>query len=131
METIRSTHKVTYMAKRSEDHFSSYKRQRLIDDCVYVLHSRRCTHTSPLSIAEEIYFIFSASLNFQPNLQDFQAMVACDNKADTLTQSQMLRDSDRAQFIAAQAAEIKGLQKMEVFQVLPMNLKPATAKLLN
>lgn len=131
METIRSTHKVTYMAKRSEDHFSSYKRQRLIDDCVYVLHSRRCTPTSPLSIAEEIYSIFSASLNFQPNLQDFQAMVACDNKADTLTQSQMLRDSDRAQFIAAQAAEIKGLQKMEVFQVLPMNLKPATAKLLN
>jgi hypothetical protein len=58
-------------------------------------------------------------------------MNICDNKADTLTQSQMLKDPDREQFINSQSAEIKGLQKMEVFDILPIHTKPAQAKLLS
>jgi len=58
-------------------------------------------------------------------------MNICDTKADTLSQSQMLKDPDREQFINSQSAEIKGLQKMEVFDILPIHTKPAQAKLLS
>jgi hypothetical protein len=59
------------------------------------------------------------------------AFAAVDNKADTLTQSQMLKDPDRALFIASQQAEVKGLQKTDVFEVLPISAKPKMAKILS
>jgi hypothetical protein len=127
-------HKVTYMASRVEDTFASYKRQRLIDGLVYVLTSTCCRPTFS-SLTGEIFSIFSATTSFQPNLQHFSsgpfAFNVCDNKANTLTQSQMLKDPDRSNFIGAQAAEVKGLNKMDVFEVLPFHTKPPRAKLLN
>jgi len=59
------------------------------------------------------------------------AFAAVDNQADTLTQSQMLKDPDRSLFIASQHAEVAGLQKMDVFEVLPISAKPALAKILS
>jgi len=118
-------HTVTYMAKRTDDSFASYKHQRLINGSVYVLHST-CEHITQGEQAHQDSVPFSSSTNFIP-----QVNVAMDNKADTLTQSQMLKDPDRAQFVASQVSEVNGLHKMEVFEVLHMLTKPPTAKLLN
>jgi hypothetical protein len=123
-------HKVTYMAHRADDAFTTYKRQRLIDDCVYILTSN-CKFLAAPTLTEEIFSIFSASTNLRPNPPNLHALNICDNKADTLTQSQMLKDPDREQFVKSQAAEVKGLQKMEVFEVLPIYMKPAQAKPLS
>jgi hypothetical protein len=68
----------------------------------------------------------NASLGTPPT-----AFAAVDNKADTLTQSQMLKDPDQALFIASQQVEAKGLQKMDVFEVLPISAKPKMAKILS
>jgi hypothetical protein len=121
---------VTYMPSQNDDTFPSYKRLRLIDTCVYVLHSTCCS-PSAQAVTEENFSIFQASTNLQPIPSEFLAFNVCDNKADTLTQSQMLKDSDRDQIISSQAAEVNGLNKMEVFEVLLMHTKPAQAKLLN
>ncbi len=59
------------------------------------------------------------------------AFPAIDNKADTLTQSQMFKASNATQFLASQPAEISGLIKMGVFYIQPMTSKPARAKLLS
>jgi len=53
------------------------------------------------------------------------------NKADTLTQSQMLKADDAHQFIASQPAEISGLLKMGVFDIKPMSQKPHNARLFS
>jgi hypothetical protein len=58
------------------------------------------------------------------------AFPAIDNKADTLTQSQMFKASNATQFLASQPAEISGLIKMGVFYIQPMTSKPARATLL-
>jgi hypothetical protein len=128
-------HTVTYMAKRPGDTFTSYKRRRLIDDSIYVFMST-CHHVPPSNslptIFEDLNPIFKASADVPQDIPPFpHACPAVDNKADTLTQSQMLRDSDRAQFIASQHAEIRGLLKLEVFDVRHISTKPQTAKLLS
>jgi len=53
------------------------------------------------------------------------------SKSDTLTQSQMLKQADKKNFIQAQLPELDGLAKMGVFEILPMTSKPPTAKLLS
>jgi hypothetical protein len=52
------------------------------------------------------------------------------NKEDTLTQSQMLKTSDHNHFIA-QIPEIRGLEKMELFQYKGIHELPPRAKLLS
>ncbi len=132
----RPKHTVTYMAKHYDDSFSSYKKRRLIDGSVYVLTSF-CDHILPDGLASALhtapYPIFQASTNIVDVHYNhpYWACAAVDNKADTLTQSQMLKDSDRALFIASQEPEIRGLQKMDVFEVQPISTKPITAKLLS
>jgi hypothetical protein len=124
------------MAKHYDDSFSSYKKRRLIDGSVYVLTSF-CDHILPDGLASALhtapYPIFQASTNIVDVHYNhpYWACAAVDNKADTLTQSQMLKDSDCALFIASQEPEIRGLQKMDVFEVQPISTKPITAKLLS
>jgi hypothetical protein len=134
----RRQHNVTYMAKRIEDSFTSYKRRRLIDDSIYILTSS-CEHlplpsVDPTVLADS-HPIFQASTDLnlgpRPSVLPPYAYAAVDNKADTLTQSQMLKDPDRAKFVASQQSEINGVLKMDVFKVLPMNTNPPAARLLS
>jgi hypothetical protein len=60
-----------------------------------------------------------------------QALLAMDNKNDTLKQSQMSKASDSTTFIASQIPEIRGLEKMDVFQYLPISALPSEARLLS
>jgi len=119
------------MVKSGPDHFTSYKQRRLIDGSVFILHSY-CEHVqttqSEDSIPVDQFPVFQVSTNLNLNPP---ASSAVDNKADTLTQSQMLKDSDRAHFVASQQSEIRGLQHMEVFDVQPISTLPTSAKLLN
>jgi len=59
------------------------------------------------------------------------ASTAVDSKADTLTQSQMLKQPDVADFLKAQLPELQGLVKMDVFDLLPIAQKPSHARLLS
>lgn len=118
------------------DHVCSFKRRRLIDDSVYVLTSR-CHHV-PHALDDTSTYIdldmtFQHSTYFSATMlgNTPHAFAAVDNQADTLTQSQMLKDPDRSLFIASQHAEVAGLQKMDVFEVLPISAKPALAKILS
>jgi hypothetical protein len=60
-----------------------------------------------------------------------QAFLMCDNKEDTLTQSQMFKAHDAAEFIASQASEIRGLEKMGVFTHHYISSLPPRARLLS
>jgi hypothetical protein len=77
--------------------------------------------------------IFSAfpTLPVEHNDTPLHAYPIMDNKADTLTQSQMLKTADYREFVASQPKEIKGLVDMGVFDIQPIGNKPANAKLLN
>jgi hypothetical protein len=59
------------------------------------------------------------------------AFHACNNKEDTLTQSQILKTSDSASFIECQRAEIEGLQKFDVMDIEKMADLPAKATLIS
>jgi hypothetical protein len=59
------------------------------------------------------------------------AFTAVDSQANTLTQSQMLKQHDMANFIKAQIPELDGLAKMDVFDLLPIAQKPTQARLLS
>jgi hypothetical protein len=59
------------------------------------------------------------------------SFLAMNNKEDTLTQSQMLKAMDNPKFIAAQLPEIRGLEKMNVFEYKPINTLPPKARLLS
>jgi len=63
-----------------------------------------------------------------PSEPAIQAMVAIDNKQDTLTQSQMLKTPDFQEFLKVQESEIRGLERMEVFQYAQL---PPKARLLS
>ncbi len=54
-----------------------------------------------------------------------------DNKADMLTQSQMLKTNDKANFLSTQPKEIEGLLKMGVFNIKHISTKPNDARLLS
>ncbi len=85
--------------------------------------------TAPLSANYNIFMAF-------PDLPVEQteylyAFPAIDTKLDTLTQSQMLKANDKLKFVQAQLPKLQELVKMDVFDVKPMNQKPAHARLLS
>jgi hypothetical protein len=53
------------------------------------------------------------------------------NREDILTQSQMLKTSDKHDFIHSQKAEIEGLEKFDVMNIHPMASLPRQAKVLS
>jgi hypothetical protein len=116
--------------------YKSYKRGVDIEGAITVLLSESSImtdvnydstiHTHPLHVSS------AATLLPEPNLSPaIWAFPEVDNKADTLTQSQMLKASDTSHFLASQLEEISGLLKMDVFNIQPMASKPAGAKLLS
>jgi hypothetical protein len=54
-----------------------------------------------------------------------------DNKADTLTQSQMLKVADCPVFLQSQPKEINGFIDMDVFDIQPIHTKPSDARLFS
>jgi hypothetical protein len=132
---VQRRYPITYMPKLVNDSYTRYKKQHLTDGLVYVLKST-CTIPIPPSHIDsdaDSYNVFSAfpdlPLTDTTSLQ--YAFPAVDSKADTLTQSQMLRDTDRDKFVQSQTSEIASIQKMDVFEVHPIQTKPSNAHLLS
>jgi hypothetical protein len=108
-----------------------------IDGTIYVLHASALPY-NPISHKEtfsDIPRLGTLSefhdLPFIPTESTIQAYMAMDNKEDTLTQSQMLKTPDKTQFLEAQLPEIRGLEKMGVFQYQHISDLPPTAKWLS
>lgn len=77
---------------------------------------------------------FLSLLSYSTSLeadQDPVCYLACNNKEDILTQSQMLKASDATQFIECQGAEIEGLLKFKVMDAYPISNLPPQAKLIS
>jgi hypothetical protein len=94
-----------------------------------------CAH-APLntSYPTNLPNIFSAYLTLPIEHQDtpIYAYPVIDNKKDTLTQSQMLHDSDMAEFVKSQPPkEIQGLLDMDVFDIHHIFMKLADARVLS
>jgi hypothetical protein len=53
------------------------------------------------------------------------------NKEDILTQSQMLKTTDRNKFIDCQQSEIAGLKKFDVMDIHPISDLPPRARLIS
>jgi len=118
-------HTVTYMAQPSNiAHHSSFKRWRLIDDSVYVLTSH-CHYVSEPAPPDPNTLDLHPPFSSRTNLSSASlgktptAFAAVDNKVDTLTQSQMLKDPDWALFIASQQAEKKAFRKWKSLKCFP------------
>mmetsp|Transcript_21733 Transcript_21733/g.31143 ORF Transcript_21733/g.31143 Transcript_21733/m.31143 type:complete len:655 (-) Transcript_21733:1247-3211(-) len=119
--------------------FNDYKRQKGIDGEIFVL-------VAPSTIPLQAYAA-DASADFHnllheltafaafadiPNDVNLQALnAACNNKEDTLTQSQMLNAPDAEAFIKAQPTEISGLEDFGVFQYESISKLPPSDRLLN
>jgi hypothetical protein len=110
-----------YEYKDRTDAYQAYKILRGINGGILVLISQASavfpqaenqlsTEEDPLSLPN----IFSAFTNlpFETPNTPIYAFPVMDNKADTLTQSQMLKATDAQHFISAQPKEIKGLMDM-------------------
>jgi len=118
--------------------YQSYKCHHGIQGSILVLAAAANHHSpqpqvdySPPNI--DIANIFSpfCTLPYEVEQHPLHAFPVVDNKADTLTQSQMLWASNSTDFLASQPKEIKGLVDMEVFDIKPMSAKPASAHLLS
>ncbi len=77
--------------------------------------------------------IFSAYLTLPIEHQNTpsHAYPIVDNKKETLTQSQMLRDPDMAAFIKSQPKEGQGLLDMDVFDIHHISTKLTDARNLS
>jgi hypothetical protein len=77
--------------------------------------------------------IFSAFCNLPVLYTEasIQCFLVMNNKEDMLTQSQMLKTPDCDSFIVAQVPEIRGLEKLQVFQYQNIRDLPPNAKLLS
>jgi hypothetical protein len=118
------------------DYYLNYKRQRGIEGAIPVLvsYAHPCTVPDPpppypLNLPN----IFSAfhTLPVEHSDTPLHAYPVVDNKKDTLTQSQMLKDDNAPAFIQSQAKELQGLIDMDVFDILHISTKPERAKLLS
>ncbi len=116
--------------------FRIYKQQRGINGNIYVAcpnNQHSLMHSAAPDMDQKLPHVFSTFIDLpvlytEASIQSFLAM---NNKEDTLTQSQMLRSADSQDFIAAQIPEIRGLEKMQVFQYKNISELPPRAKLLS
>ncbi len=136
-EIPRANTRPQYDKFDNSDYYKSYKRQRGIDGAIHILVATNGLQTgiptSNFTIAPTQANIFSAFVDLPMEHVDpcLHAFLIVDNKADTLTQSHMLQDPEISKFIQAQIPELKGLQKLDVFDIKPMSQKPNGAPLLS
>jgi hypothetical protein len=110
----------------NSNYYKSYKRHRGINGSILLLVSKVDPPSQYMAPTSDDL----PSLLNPPDPSLFAFPVA-DNKADTLTQSQMLKVPDAPRFIDSQPKEIKGLLDMGVFEFHPMSSKPREACLLS
>jgi hypothetical protein len=115
------------------NYFQSYKRQRGMNGAILVHVAHGPDHLFSTTTQDSCATapLLCAFTMLPPDIPEttFQVFPVVDNKADTLTQSQMLKASDAPQFIASQPAEISGL--ICVFEVKPISQKPPKARILS
>lgn len=117
--------------------FQSAKRQKGLDGNIYVPPSTNIGNTTSQTDLRSLPNIMPHvlatfyDLPVVPSELTLSAFMALNNKDDTLTQSQMLKTTDSPDFIAAQAPEIRGLEKMNVFDYQTIETLPAKARLLS
>jgi hypothetical protein len=119
--------------------YNEYKRQKGIDGQIYVCntattHQQYAYNDTTTEHQHHIFpHIFSAFYNLPITHSDstIQSFLVLNNKEDTLTQSQMLKTPDYNDFIKSQIPEIRGLEKLNVFEYNHISTLPPTAKLLS
>ncbi len=130
-----------YTAYLGSSDFHAYKQQKGVNGHIYIKKAVCVMDVKPITAQSDndaapkgdSPHIFSAFCDLlvlytEASIQCFLAM---NNKDDTLTQSQMLKTPDRDSFIAAQIPEIRGLEKLKVFQYHNIQDLPPKAKLLS
>jgi hypothetical protein len=117
-------------------YYTNYKRQRGINGAIPIL----VAHAQPFTVPEpdppyppNLPNIFSVFHTLPIEHQDtpIHAYPVVDNKNDTLTQSQMLKDEAAPAFISSQVKEMQRLINMDVFDILHISTKPELARLLS
>jgi hypothetical protein len=136
--TCTSNTRPQYHIYNCESTFTSMKRLKGINNNLYIWQtssqpftSQFLRHRPPSDPTLSHTFGDFSDLPVLYTESSIQSFLAVDNKEDTLTQGQMLRAHDRADFIKAQVPELRGLEKMQVFQYCSMTELPPRAKLLS
>jgi len=129
------SHRFHYHVYQGSLEFQHQKCQRGIDGHIFVHPTdSRLLASKEVSETPKIFpHVFSAfyDLPVIHSESTFQAFMAYDNKANTLTQSQMLKMTHAQDFIHSQHSEIAGLEKMGDFSYHNISQLPPHAKLLN
>ncbi len=111
-----------YVYVNRTDHYQAYKQRRGIYGTILVFAGSTQAHfdNPPAEPSQypNLANIFSAYPTMPPEFIDtpIHAYPIVDKKADTLTQSQMLKTNDKANFLSTQPKEIEGLLKMGSLQ---------------
>jgi hypothetical protein len=132
-----TTARPQYVYDDRTEYYRAYKRQRGIYGAILVLASSHSSYfespTPDPPAYPHLANIFAAYPTLPAEFSDtpLHAFTIVDNKADTLTQSQMLKTADKAAFIATPKKELEGLIKMGVFDIKHMSTKPSDAQLLS
>jgi hypothetical protein len=126
-----------YIYEDRTDFYRAYKLQRGINGAILVLAASTVDHFLLVPSVPVQYpnlaNIFSAYPILPPEFIDtpIHAYPVVDNKADTLTQSQMLKTEDQEAFLKTQPKEMEGLLKLGVFDIKHISTKLREARLLN
>jgi hypothetical protein len=126
-----------YIYEDRTDFYRAYKLQRGINGAILVLAASTVDHFLLVPSVPVQYpnlaNIFSAYPTLPPEFIDtpIHAYPVVDNKADTLTQSQMLKTEDQEAFLKTQPKEMEGLLKLGVFDIKHISTKLREARLLN
>jgi hypothetical protein len=124
----------------NNNYYKSYKKRKGIDGAIiHILVASIQPPQQPIPVINTASTlpinanIFSPFIDLPYETTDplLYAFPVVDNKADTLTQSQMLKDADVDKFHQAQASELQGLQKLKVFDIKHISIKPTHARLLS
>jgi hypothetical protein len=122
--------------------FQSYTAERGINAHVYTatiippLSTSSPTPSSSNTDEPSIPLDFLSLLSYSININDsspcdYHATMACNNKEDILTQSQMFHAPDSEDFIQCQKDEIAGLKKFDVMDIHHISELPPRAKLIS
>ncbi len=130
-----------YTAYLGSSDFCAYKQQKGINGHIYIQKDVRAMDMNHIPVrsdkdvapSRDYPHIFSAFCDLPVLYTEasIQCFLVMNNKEDTLTQSQMLKTPDRDSFIAAQIPEIRGLEKLQVFQYQNIRDLPPNAKLFS
>lgn len=141
-----------YAALLGSPNFQAWKRRLDISGNIYHCpkfqrdpSTSACPSPDQVSPSPDLVHIFQAAIDHgfaaipaspspegDINLNHLTAMqAAMQSTEDVLSQSQMLKAPDRAEFEKVQIPEIRGLEKLGVFQYHNIRSLPKTAQLLN